>query len=96
MEGITPQQYTEILKCNSCDTEILFAAVQYTVAYVNTVGQEASSSKCVLLSTSKTARERLTAWRNGNAGCFWAVKFDVRDLGRSSGCDSVSFSWYSE
>ena len=23
----------------------------------------------------------MTAWRNENAGCFWAVKLDVRDLG---------------
>ena len=49
------------------------------------VGQEASLSKCVLLSTSKAARRRMTAWRNRNEGCFWAVKLDVRDLGRSFG-----------
>ena len=23
----------------------------------------------------------MTAWRNENEGCFWAVKLDVRDLG---------------
>ena len=23
----------------------------------------------------------MTAWRNRNEGCFWAVKLDVRDLG---------------
>ena len=23
----------------------------------------------------------MTAWRNMNEGCFWAVKLDVRDLG---------------
>ena len=33
------------------------------------------------LSTSKAARRRMTAWRNRNEGCFWAVKLDVRDLG---------------
>ena len=33
-------------------------------------GQEASPSKCVLLSTSKAARRRMTAWRNMNEGCF--------------------------
>ena len=52
-----------------------------TVSCVNAVGQEASPSKCVLLSTSKAARRRMTAWRNMNEGCFWAVKLDVRDLG---------------
>ena len=39
---------------------------------------------CVLLSTSKAARRRVTAWRNMNEGCFWAVKLDVRDLGGHS------------
>ena len=57
------------------------AAAQYTVSFVRAVGQEASPSKCVLLSTSKAARRRMTAWRNRNEGCFWAVKLDVRDLG---------------
>ena len=57
------------------------AAAQYTVSYVHAVGQEASPSKCVLLGTSKAARRRMTAWRNMNEGCFWAVKLDVRDLG---------------
>ena len=23
----------------------------------------------------------MSAWRNSNEGCFWAVKLDVRDLG---------------
>ena len=45
------------------------------------MGQEASLSKCVLLGTSKAARRCMTAWRNVNIGCFWAVKLDVRDLG---------------
>ena len=58
-----------------------FIAPACTVSYVKVVGQEASSSKCVLLSTSRAARRRMTAWRNENEGCFWAVKLDVRDLG---------------
>ena len=33
------------------------------------------------VSTSRAARRRMTAWRNENEGCFWAVKLDVRDLG---------------
>ena len=55
-------------------------ASQSSVSYVHAVGQEASPSKCVLLSTSKAARRRMTAC-NMNEGCFWAVKLDVRDLG---------------
>ena len=34
-----------------------------------------------LLSTSRAARCRMTAWRNMNEGCCWDVKLDVRDLG---------------
>ena len=59
----------------------MLTAAQKTVSFVRAVGQEASPSKCVLLSTSKAARRRMSAWRNRNEGCFWAVKLDVRDLG---------------
>ena len=79
--GISPQLYADNLKCTSYDVCSVLAAAQCTVSYVHAVGQEASPSKCVLLSTSKAARRRMTAWRNMNEGCFWAVKLDVRDLG---------------
>ena len=79
--GISPQLYADNLKCTSHDVDSVLAAAQYTVSYVRAVGQEASPSKCVLLSTSKAARRRMTAWRNRNEGCCWAVKLDVRDLG---------------
>ena len=69
------------LKCNSYDVETLLASAQYTVSYVKVVGQQASPSKRVLLGTSKSALERMTAWRNENAGCFWAAKLDFRDSG---------------
>ena len=69
------------LKCTSYDVGSVLAAAQKTVSYVHAVGQEASPSKCVLLSTSEAARRRMMAWRNMNEGCFWAVKLDVRDLG---------------
>ena len=78
---ISPQLYADNLKCSSFCVDSVLAAAQYTVSYVHAVGQEASPSKCVLLSTSKAARRRMTAWRNRNEGCFWAVKLDVRDLG---------------
>ena len=66
---------------SNSNVDTLLAAAQYTVPYVKVVGQEASPSKCVLLSTSKAARKRMTAWRNENAGSFRAVMLDVRDLG---------------
>ena len=79
--SISPQLYADNLKCTSYSVDAVLQAAQYTVSYVRAVGQEASPSKCVLLSTSKAARRRMTAWRNRNDGCFWAVKLDVRDLG---------------
>ena len=81
LAGISPQLYADNLKCTSYSVDSLLDAAQYTVSYVRAVGQEASPSKCVLLSTSKAARRRMTAWRDRNVGCFWAVKLDVRDLG---------------
>ena len=60
------------LRCNSYDVDTLMAAAQDTVSHVKVVEQEAS-----LLSTSKAARERITAWRSENAGCLWDVKLDV-------------------
>ena len=79
--SISPQLYADNLKCTSYSVDAVLTAAQYTVSYVRAVGQEASPSKCVLLSTSKAARRRMTAWRNEHEGCFWAVKLDVRDLG---------------
>ena len=67
---ISPQLYADNLKCTSYDVDSVLAAAHYTVSYVHAVGQEASPSKCVLLSTSKAARQRMTAWRNMNEGCF--------------------------
>ena len=79
--NISPQFYADNLECTSYDVDSVLTAAQYTVSFVRAVGQEASPSKCVLLSTSKAARKRMTSWRNRNDGCFWAVKLDVRDLG---------------
>ena len=90
----SPQLYADNLKCTSYSVDSLLDAAQYTVSYVRAVGQEASPGKCVLLSTSKAARRRMTAWRNRNEGCFWAVKLDVRDLGWSFGCYSSCCGWH--
>ena len=79
--GISPQLCADNLKCTSYDVDSVLAAAQYTESHVRAVGQEVCPSECVLLSKSKTARRRMTAWRKRNEGCFWAVKLDVRDLG---------------
>ena len=81
LKSITPQLFADNLKCSSYNSDVLLASAQYTVAHAKAVGQEASPNKCVLLSTSKASRKRQTEWRNANAGCSWAVKLDVRDLG---------------
>ena len=57
--------------------------------------KEAFPFKCVLLSTSKTARKRMTAWRIDSAAGYGAVKLDFAPW-ESSGSDSVSFGWYFE
>ena len=49
--SISPQLYADNLKCTSFCVDSVLAAAQYTVSYVHAVGQEASPSKCVLLST---------------------------------------------
>ena len=79
--NVSLQLHADNLTCTSHDVVSVLAAAQYTVSFVQTVGQEVSPSKCVLLSTSQAARRRMIAWRNRNEGCFWAVKLDVRDLG---------------
>ena len=66
LKGISPQLHAENLMCNSSDVSNLLVAAQHTVSYVKVVGQEASPSNCVLLSTSRSA------WRNESNGCFWA------------------------
>ena len=80
LRGIFHQLYADNLKCTSKNVDSLLAAARHMVSFVEVVGQEASPSKCVLLSTSRAARRRMTAWRDENEGCFWAVKLDVRDL----------------
>ena len=81
LKGYSPHLYADNLKCTSSSVDSLLVAARCTVSYVKVVGQEASPGKCVLLSTSMVARQRMTAWRNENEGCFRAVKLDVRDLG---------------
>ena len=51
--GVTPQLYADNLKCTTTDGHKLLEAARFTDRYIRAVGQEASPSKCVLLSTSK-------------------------------------------
>ena len=84
LEGIVPQLYVDNLKCSSCGLVALLASAHQSGAHVEAVVQEADPTTCVLLSTPKTARKRMTEWRNANAGCLAAVRLDVRDLGGHS------------
>ena len=79
--GVTPQLYADNLKCTTTDGNSLLAAARFTDQYIRAVGQEASPSKCFLLSTSKAARKHMRNWiiSAGNKG--WGIKLDVRDLG---------------
>ena len=58
--GISPQLYTDFFKCTFYNVDSVLTATQYTVLYVRAVNQEVSPSKCVLFSTSKTARRRMS------------------------------------
>ena len=84
-EGFQPQLYADNLKCISRDPGVLLRAERFTTGYVRLVGQELAPSKCVLSSTSKTARREMSDWVLSQEGDRWSVKFDVRDLGRSFG-----------
>ena len=75
--GVTPQLYVDNLKCTTTDGHKLLEAARFTDRYIRPVGQEASPSKCVLLSTSKASRKRMKNWSistgdkgwEGQAGC---------------------------
>ena len=51
---MTPQLYADNLKCTNTDGHKLLEAARFTDQYIRAFGQEASPSKCVLLSTSKS------------------------------------------
>ena len=83
--GVEPQLYADYLKCVSGDPGLLLNAARFTTGYVRLVGQEPAPSKCVLLSTSREVRKDMKEWVLSQEGDKWSVKYDVRDLGRSSG-----------
>ena len=80
-EGVQPQMYADNLKCVSWDPILLLRAARFTTRYIRLVGQEPAPSKCVLSSTSTTARKVMEDWVLSHEGDKWSVKFDVRDLG---------------
>ena len=55
------------------------------------VGQEASTGKCVLLSTSKAAHKWMTAWRDESGGCFWSCRPPLMSLREPWLVPSMSF-----
>ena len=79
--GVTPQLSADNLKCTTTDGHTLLAAAKFTDRYIRAVGQEASPSKCVLLSTSKVVRRNVKKWSISAGDRSWGTKLDVRDLG---------------
>ena len=79
--GVTPQLYADNLKCTTNDGHKLIEAARFTDQYIRAVGQKASPSKCVLLSTSKATRKLMKNWSISAGDKGWGLKLDVRDLG---------------
>ena len=79
--GVTSQLYADNLKCTTTDDTHLLADARFIDCYIRAVGQEASSGKCVFLSTSKATRRRMKEWSISFGDKGWAVKIDVCDLG---------------
>ena len=69
LPDVKSQFYADNLKCSA---ERPFA---------QSVGQDVSPAKCVLLSTSKSVRKAMKLWDVSGNGRFWKVQLDVRDLG---------------
>ena len=70
-----------ILSAPLKDRKTLLAAARFTDQYIRAVGQEASPSKCVLLSTCKGTRKKMKNWAISAGDRNWGTKLDVRDLG---------------
>ena len=79
--GVTPQLYAYNLKCTTTNGRSLLEAARFTDKYIRAVGQEASPSKCVLLSTSRATRKCMKNWTISLGDKGLGVKLDVRDLG---------------
>ena len=78
--GSPPQLYADNLECTATNDGSLLRAAKFTDRYFRAVGQEASPSKCVLLSTSKAVRKRVRCWAISAGYKSWGRKLGVRDL----------------
>ena len=81
MPAVRPQLSADNLKCSAECPSALFGAARFTVQYVQSVGQDVSPGKCVLLSTSKAVRRDMKLWDVSGDRKVWNVQLDVRDLG---------------
>ena len=81
LPDVKPQLYADNLKCSAARPRALFESPSFTAQYVQSVGQDVSPGKCVLLSTSKTVRKAMKLWDVSGGGGLWTVQLDVRDLG---------------
>ena len=81
LPDVKPQLYADNLKCSAARPRAFFESVIFTAHYVQSVRQDVSLGKCVLLSTSKTVRRAMKLWDISGDGGFWKVQLDVRDLG---------------
>ena len=79
--GVAPQLYADNLKCTTTDGQALLAAARFTDRYIRAVGQEASPSKGVLLSTSKATRRKMKNWIFLLEIEVGGTELDIRDLG---------------
>ena len=76
-----PQLFADNLKCSAECPKTLFGAARFTAQYVQSVDQDVSPGKCVLLSTSKAVRRAIKLWDISGDGKVWNVQLDFRGLG---------------
>ena len=83
LPDVKPQLYAHNLECSAERPRALFESARFTAQYVRSVGQDVSSGKCVLLSTSKCVRKAMKLWNV--SGGWWLLE-------SSAGCQG---SWWS-
>ena len=62
------QLYADDLKCSVERPRTLFESARFTAQYVQSVGQDVSPAKCVLLNTSKSVRKAMKLWDISGGG----------------------------
>ena len=84
MPSVRPQLCADNLQCSAECPRTLCGAARFTAQFVRSVGQDVSPGKCVLLSTSESARKAMNfgmylemvgfgrfSWMFGILGCVW-------------------------